>query len=239
MNRATPTSPTKIRKIADSILKSITTGELRNGDRVASERQLAKQFDVSLGTAQRALQELEHRGILSREHGRGSFVRGLGASVDARYVRFVAADGGELPLFWHILKHQSVKGTRQLISYFGPTTPLVRIDRQVDVNGKFSLYSQFFLPERFFKTLSSEVTDGTNLRELISRRLALPAIRVEKLIGFGNMPPAVARSVGHAPSQPGLIVEWRGYTADDQPVYLQRLYGKPFVGAMMALDPRD
>lgn len=239
MDRSTSTSTTKIRKIADAILKLITTGELRNGDRVASERQLAKQFDVSLGTAQRALQELEHRGILSREHGRGSFVRGLGASIDARYVRFQDADGAELPLYWHILKHQSVKGTRQLNRYFGPATSLVRIDRKVDVNGKFSLYSHFYLPEPAFKTLSSEVTDGTNLRELISRRLALPAIRVEKLIGFGNMPPAVARSVGHAPSQPGLIVEFRGYTADDRPVYLQRLYAKPFAGAMLALDARD
>ena len=159
--------------------------------------------------------------------------------MDARYVRFQDADGSELPLFWHILKHRKVKGTSQLVRYFGSTNPLVRIDRQVDVNGQFSLYSQFFLPERSFNTLSSEVTDGTNLRELISRRLALPAIRVEKLIGFSNLPPAVARSLGHSASQPGLMIELRGYTADDQPVYLQRLYGKPFVGAMMVLDTRD
>ena len=236
MKTAVSPSTTKIRTIVDSILQAIAAGQLRNGDRVASERQLVEQFGVSLGTVQRALQELEHRGIVKREHGRGSFVRGLGASMDARYVRFRGADGADLPLYWHILKHQGVKVTSHLLKYFGPGVPLVRIDRQVDVNGQFALYSQFFLPERSFYALSGEVTDGTNLRELISRRLALPAIRVEKSIGFEAMPTAVAKALAYGPTKPGLIIEMRGYTSDDQPVYLQRLYGEPFAGAMMVLD---
>ena len=50
---------TKVRQIADAILSDIVEGRLRAGDRVESERTLTRQFGVSLGTAQKALQELE------------------------------------------------------------------------------------------------------------------------------------------------------------------------------------
>ena len=239
MTKAIPTTGTKLRKIVNSILKSIATGQLRNGDRVTSERQLAKQFQVSLGTVQRALQHLEYRGIIIRQQGRGNFVKGLGASLDARYVRFRNLDGKELPVFWHLLQHKKTKSTNQLRQYFKSSESLVRIDRQVDVDGQFSLFSHFFLLESSFNALSDDVKDGTNLRELISRRLALPVIRVEKLIGFGPIPAIISRAIGHVSTELGLIIELHGYAANDQPVYIQRLYSKPFVNTMMVIDSQS
>ena len=239
MKQSIPINGTKIRKIVSSIIKSISTGKLRNGDRVTSERQLAKQFQVSLGTVQRALQHLEYRGIIIREQGRGNFVKGLGASMDARYVRFRNLDGKDLPVFWHLLRHQKTKSSKQLRDYFKSSESLVRIERQVDVDGQFSLFSHFFLLESSFNALSDDVNDGTNLRELISRRLALPVIRVEKLISFGLIPVMVSRAIDHSSTQLGLIIELRGYAANNQPVYIQHLYSKPFVNAMMLIDTQS
>lgn len=62
------------RKIQVSILKRIEAGDLKPGDAVESERELAKQHRVSLMTARHALTVLEREGVVQRRRGSGTFV---------------------------------------------------------------------------------------------------------------------------------------------------------------------
>jgi DNA-binding GntR family transcriptional regulator len=232
---------TKIRRIADSILADIAAGRLRSGDRIESERKLTQSFGVSLGTVQKALDELAHRGVLVREHGRGTFVRGVGSSLDARYVRFQDKAGRELPLYWHILGHRKARTTRALAAFFGEDVPLIRIDRSIDVNRQFMLVSQFFLSEANFLALTSDeqLQDSVNLRNFISERLALPTLRLEQLLGFEAMSAETARNLDCAPGGHCMVMELRGYTVHDRPLYLQRIQGEPFKDALMLIDTRS
>jgi GntR family transcriptional regulator len=59
-------------RIQSAIRKRIEAGQLRSGDAVASERDLAKLHQVSLMTARHALASLEREGIVER--------RGIGTS---------------------------------------------------------------------------------------------------------------------------------------------------------------
>lgn len=61
-------------KIQGAIRKRIESGQLRTGDAVASERDLAKLHQVSLMTARHALASLEREGIVERRRGVGTFV---------------------------------------------------------------------------------------------------------------------------------------------------------------------
>src|SRR6267154_4176569 len=61
-------------RIQASILKRIDAGQLRPGDAVASERELARIHQVSLMTARHALASLEREGIVERRRGIGTFV---------------------------------------------------------------------------------------------------------------------------------------------------------------------
>jgi GntR family transcriptional regulator len=61
-------------RIQGEIRKVIAAGELRPGDLVASERELARVHDVSLMTARHALASLEHEGVVERRRGVGTFV---------------------------------------------------------------------------------------------------------------------------------------------------------------------
>jgi len=63
-------------RIQGTIRKRIEAGELRTGDPVASERDLAKLHQVSLMTARHALISLEREGIVERRRGIGTFVAG-------------------------------------------------------------------------------------------------------------------------------------------------------------------
>src|SRR5437588_12384463 len=61
-------------RIQGAIRKRIEAGQLRAGDPVASERDLAKIHQVSLMTARHALASLEREGIVERRRGIGTFV---------------------------------------------------------------------------------------------------------------------------------------------------------------------
>lgn len=61
-------------RIQSSIRKRIDAGQLRPGDPVSSERDLAKLHQVSLMTARHALATLEHEGLVERRRGIGTFV---------------------------------------------------------------------------------------------------------------------------------------------------------------------
>src|SRR3954470_19920454 len=61
-------------KIQGSIRERIDAGDLKPGDAVASERELARLHGVSLMTARHALAGLEREGIVERRRGAGTFV---------------------------------------------------------------------------------------------------------------------------------------------------------------------
>ena len=61
-------------RIQTGIRKGIESGELKPGDLVASERELAKRHKVSLMTARHALGGLEREGVVERRRGAGTFV---------------------------------------------------------------------------------------------------------------------------------------------------------------------
>jgi GntR family transcriptional regulator len=62
------------KRIQNVIWKRIKTGQLKPGDVVDSERDLARIHQVSLMTARHALTSLEREGIVERRRGAGTFV---------------------------------------------------------------------------------------------------------------------------------------------------------------------
>lgn len=61
-------------RIQVGLRKRIESGDLRTGDAVPSERDLAKMHQVSLMTARHALASLEREGVVERRRGIGTFV---------------------------------------------------------------------------------------------------------------------------------------------------------------------
>jgi GntR family transcriptional regulator len=62
------------RRIQSAIRQRIERGNLKPGDIVDSERELARSHRVSLMTARHALADLAREGIVERRHGAGTFV---------------------------------------------------------------------------------------------------------------------------------------------------------------------
>jgi len=61
-------------EIARLIASEITNGALDHGSRLQPERDLAVQFNVSVGTIRKALSNLEQDSLIKRVHGSGNYV---------------------------------------------------------------------------------------------------------------------------------------------------------------------
>ena len=78
--------------LADVVSKAIEEGKLSPGTRLPTHRAFAEEFGIALATATRTYGELERRGLVVGEAGRGTFVRDLDLPLSLG-VRQTAADG--------------------------------------------------------------------------------------------------------------------------------------------------
>lgn len=61
-------------QLMDIIVEKIHTGELKEHDKLPSERELCEKYNVSRTTVRQAMQELEKEKLIYKKHGKGTFV---------------------------------------------------------------------------------------------------------------------------------------------------------------------
>jgi len=221
---------TKLSRVSHAIVHAIETGVWREGDRLPSEEELAALHEVSVGTIQKVLARLASDGLIRREHGRGTFVSGHQvAPADVRYLRFMDKQGRELTSYVHAHGARQLKRKGPWSDFLGGDA-FVRVDRTINVGGKFDLYSEFWMRQEDFSHLGGVNREALedNLRELIMQRLALPTLRVDQWIHFGALPAGPAKALRRQPEETGFVMELRGYTLRDRPLYYQCILSGPF-----------
>lgn len=70
-------------QLADKLASAVEDGALNPGDKLPSVRQMATLAGVNVNTVRTVYGRLEQQGVLSSEHGRGTFVRGGETAADA------------------------------------------------------------------------------------------------------------------------------------------------------------
>jgi DNA-binding GntR family transcriptional regulator len=221
---------TKLARVSESIVARIESGALREGDRLPSEEQLAAGFKVSVGTVQKALARLAHSGLISREHGRGTFVLGsrIGAA-DVNYLRFRDAEGRDLPHYIRVKSVRRLARRGPWSEFLGAQPGYIRIERLINVGGKVEIYSEFWLREAEFRRLNGVDHRAleNNLRVMLGQQLSLPTLRVDQWMRFERLPEPVLRKLG-LDDQPGFVMEMRGYTLRDQPLFYHKVSAGAF-----------
>jgi len=102
------------RTISEEITEDIKKGRYSLGDKLPSQSELVKKYNVSVGTARQSLENLEKSGIIRRETGRGSFVSlqsNVFGSSELRSLGFISETVGDdenLPAELQILQAFSI-----------------------------------------------------------------------------------------------------------------------------------
>ncbi|MEM7719910.1 MAG: GntR family transcriptional regulator [Pseudomonadota bacterium] len=83
---------------SETLIRDISAGRLREGERLAPEREMAANMGIAVGTLRKALSELEGRGLVERIQGSGNYVRHRPeASGLYAFFRLERLEGGGLP----------------------------------------------------------------------------------------------------------------------------------------------
>lgn len=85
-------------RIAEDVARQINAGLLADGERLPTERAMAHQHGVAVGTLRKALARLTEQGLLERIHGSGNYVRRAeNAGAVYAFFRLELPEGGGLP----------------------------------------------------------------------------------------------------------------------------------------------
>src|SRR5437016_254355 len=146
------------RQIEGAIRKVIAAGELKPGDVVTSERELARVHDVSRMTARQALVSLEREGVVERRRGVGTFVAApkihfnkLMSYTEQMGSRRLTAESKIL--FAKVIDNEQDATARLSIS---PKSRVLKLERLRHVAGEpFALETCYLSAEQFSGLLSA------------------------------------------------------------------------------------
>jgi GntR family transcriptional regulator len=74
-------------QIMEQVKHAIATGELKPEDQLPTVRQLAADLRVNFNTVARAYRLLDEEGVISTQHGRGTYILSPSAVKDAKRLR--------------------------------------------------------------------------------------------------------------------------------------------------------
>jgi GntR family transcriptional regulator len=74
-------------QIMEQVKRAIATGSLKPGDQLPTVRQMAADLRVNFNTVARAYRLLDEEGVISTQHGRGTYILSPTSAKDARRSR--------------------------------------------------------------------------------------------------------------------------------------------------------
>ena len=190
----------KYGRIQDSILNHIREGDWASGDKIPPERELARIFAASVGTVRNALQNLANQGYLSREQGRGTFVRKSIEHTDAlRYFRFVDNFDDQVPpLTIKCLHPPRLKVQHEIAVILGLPleAEVFEINRLFLLGAQPLVYVTSYLPRNLFadfNRFSSQNLEEVPIYRLVEREYCMPTLAARERFCAMAAPAEVAR----------------------------------------------
>jgi GntR family transcriptional regulator len=220
----------RLHKCVEDLIKS---GTLTPGTQMPPEQSLASALGISLGTAQKGLQSLSSKRLIVREHGRGTFVSEPRHSLtELRLFRFLDPETDSLlPVYASILDRQLVAPTPELVAVLGEDPGgYVRLSRLVDVDGRFTCYSELFLPASLFgQVMHIPMSDfeNVNLKRLFAERLDIEADVYSHKIRVTRASDKVRELLGLTSHATGMEMEIIERTSKNITTVYQRIFVPP------------
>ncbi|MDP1718066.1 MAG: GntR family transcriptional regulator [Burkholderiales bacterium] len=205
------------------ITRSLAAGEWKSGEAIPSESRLAEQFNVSIGTIRKAIDELVAERILLRQQGRGTFVATHTEDRTLFYFfHIVGKDGSrELPVS-EMLSFAKRKADSEIEAPLNITrgTKIFHIQNLLKLAGAPVLFDEITVPAALFHDLDEEIfaaRDGT-IYGLYQARYGINVIRISERLSAAKPPPHVAAVLDLRMAAPALMIRRVAYTYNDTPV---------------------
>lgn len=195
-------------QVSEMLIREIASGRLKDGARLPTERQMAQELGIAVGTLRRALSILEEKGLLTRIQGSGNYVR---AQRDVQsiysFFRLELIGGGGLPSAEVVDVLRLMKPADA--PYFGEDRYAHRIRRVRYLNELPVAFEEIWLDRRF-----CDVLRQADLKESLylfyKETLGLIITATEDTVGVSEMPDWSPVPLAPKPGEPCGFVERLG-----------------------------
>ncbi|HPG49731.1 MAG TPA: GntR family transcriptional regulator [Spirochaetota bacterium] len=218
-------------RLQEALKKKIEDGNWKPGQLIPSERLIAGEHQVSVGTVRKAVLNLVYEGYLFRIQGKGTYVAGTKLRKDSlRYYRMMEAlDGGEAELEIRFIGLKEIQGFDPASALLGHPRDrtLYELRRLFLHDGAPLVYCESYLPKGIFRDFDSFPParfEKSTLYEMIEQTYGLPCIYNHELFGAVAAHGAVAKQLGVNAGSPLLFIEMRSFTYKDRPYEFRRSY---------------
>lgn len=180
-------------QIIDGLREEIRSGQLSQGSRLPTERELAEKYDVSIITIRRAMEELCKQGLVVRKQGKGTFVctSKMKKSVQTNSLGFseMCEANGDAPGAKVICAEIVVPHDREVVETLGlkPGEQAVHLCRLRMVNDRPLVIEKNYYPMKYAGLLSLDLEHDSTYRYLrevvgvtpISQRMVMRIVRAD------------------------------------------------------------
>lgn len=221
--------------VRDLMIRAISDGHWRPGDRLPTEQEFVAALPFSLGTVQRAYAKLVEEGIVVRKRGRGSFVTHISAEMrEPWHCRFLHKQSGRmLAVYPRIIGRKPVvpsEGLRQTLAIEEKDDKVLRIDRVINIGKEFDVLSRFYCTARMFPGLAERALgdlETANFKAILLNDYSLPVVDFRQHLSTVPCPGQIASSIGLEREESCTLLEATAFASSGAPVYYQELFIPP------------
>lgn len=220
------------KQISQKIESDIVSGVYKEGDKLPSERQLAKENNVSVITSRKALAELEEEDLIERIQGKGTFVatKKYNRSLK-RFVSFtemcsiIGVEAGSKELIKKLIVPKS-KISRKL--GVPENTQVVYISRLRFVDGKPMVIENNYFSLDYSYLLNEDL--NSSLFEILNKKSAFTIVDSRKTIEITRSRPEESSLLEIPNNSPIILIESIAYLKGNQIAYVgnQLINGEKF-----------
>jgi GntR family transcriptional regulator len=215
-------------QIARSLRERIDTGQLRAGEQLDNQRRLAREFNVTLMTLRHALELLERDGLITRQHGLGTFVTRPSIDYDILRLRALAGDlsaNGE-NVATRFLRSGFARPDPQVARELGLATAerVFVLERLRLVDGRPMSLQRSCVPPRIGAEVARADLAVTPLRHVLAFKLGIEITGARETVSAVQLDARTARELSCRRGAPAFRSDRVSHGADGVPIVYDRSF---------------
>lgn len=214
----------------DHILELIDSGKLIPGDLIPSEPQLAKQLNISPGTAKKAIDNLVWQQRLYRHQGKGTYVSNIDFNNSLfRFTTYGDASGQPTRIHKETTARRIDKGKQALCEKLntGRDTPLLYIERVGYVDAQAVMVEYSHWRADVVPGLEDEDVHIPDLfYAIIVEKFGIPVVRAEETLTADGADEQTAEILGIPLGAPVLVLNRVTFTTDNRIIEIRISKGR-------------
>lgn len=217
-------------QLVDVIKEKVTSNTWTQGSKIPSENELAKEFDLSVGTVKKALDVLGQEGILFRRQGQGTFIASPDFSKSfIRFFRYGQTDGkpSEVPGCRILSLDIITAGDRVAeILHLKSDDKVVKVKRVRTLQDIPFAVEDLYLPYERFKGIEATTLENKLLYPIYSNDFSTPIVWVDEYLKPAIPDDPTAELLGIEQSTPVICIERIAHSYGDVPVEWRHTVGR-------------